>query len=141
MTSRLRARRSLRTESTSRRGLFESFDKTQDRLREFPRHLIRYGGGGTRRAAHGRKWFWFLLPKQKGLVCRGETLHIIILDGKPSVVIGEGGVGLHGVFFVFHNILDKKSSLCPCRHGQNGRKTHHFVYRFSHGLGIDSHIF
>jgi len=33
------------------------------------------------------------LPKQKGLVCRGETLHIIILDGKPSVVIVEFQIG------------------------------------------------
>ncbi len=31
------------------------------------------------RAAHGRKWFWVLLPKQKDLVCRGETLHLIII--------------------------------------------------------------
>ncbi len=26
-----------------------------------------------RRAAHGRKWFWVLLPEQKGLVDGGET--------------------------------------------------------------------
>jgi len=57
-------------ESASRRGLFERS--------EFPRHLIRAGGRGTRRVAHGRKWFWVLLPKQKDLVCRGETLHLII---------------------------------------------------------------
>ncbi len=25
------------------------------------------------RAAHGRKWFWSLLPKQKGLVARGRN--------------------------------------------------------------------
>ncbi len=30
------------------------------------------GPGGPRT---GKTWFWFLLPKQKGLVCRGETLH------------------------------------------------------------------
>ncbi len=59
------ARRSLCTESTSRRGLFERS--------EFLSHLIRYGGGGTRRAAHRRKWFWSLLPKQKGLVARGRN--------------------------------------------------------------------
>ena len=29
---------------------------------------------GTRRARHGRKWFWVLLPKQKDLVGGGETL-------------------------------------------------------------------
>jgi len=61
LPSRLRARRRWRPESTFRRGLFEQS--------EFPRHLIRGGGGGTpeslllRRlggAAHGRKWFWFL---------------------------------------------------------------------------------
>ena len=34
--------------------------------------LIRGGGGGTRRAAHGRTWFWVLLPKQKRLVARGR---------------------------------------------------------------------
>ena len=60
-------RRSRSPESTFRRGLFERS--------EFLSHLIRDGGGGTRRAAHGQKWFWFLLPKQKELVCRGETLH------------------------------------------------------------------
>jgi len=49
------------------RGLFERS--------EFLSHLIRDGGGGTRRTAHGQKWFWFLLPKQKEFVCRGETLH------------------------------------------------------------------
>ena len=33
------ARRSRSPESTFRQGLFGSFDKTQDRLREFPSHL------------------------------------------------------------------------------------------------------
>ena len=46
--------------------------------------LIRGGGPGTPEsllpskvggAAHRQTWFWSLLPKQKGLVCRGETLH------------------------------------------------------------------
>ncbi len=32
------------------------------------------------RAAHGQTWFWVLLPKQKDFVCRGETLHLIILE-------------------------------------------------------------
>ncbi len=67
-------RRSRSPESASRRRLFERS--------EFPRHLIRGGGGGTLEslllsklggAAHGRKWFWFLLPKQKGLVARGRN--------------------------------------------------------------------
>ena len=35
--------------------------------------LIRCGGGGTRRAAHGQKWFWVLLPKQKDLVMQGRN--------------------------------------------------------------------
>ncbi len=30
----------------------------------------------TRGSAHGRKWFWVLLPKQKALVRRAETRHI-----------------------------------------------------------------
>jgi hypothetical protein len=75
------ARRSRSPESTSRRRLFESFDMAQDRLREFLSHRIRGGSrgileslllsrlGGT---AHRQKWFWFLLPKQKGLVVRGR---------------------------------------------------------------------
>ena len=29
----------------------------------------------------GRQWFWVLLPKQKNLVCWGETQLIIFLDG------------------------------------------------------------
>ncbi len=43
-----------------------------------PAIMIRSSGPGTRRDAHRQKWFWVLLPKQKGLVCRGETLHLII---------------------------------------------------------------
>ena len=35
--------------------------------------MIRGSGPGTRRAAHGRKWFWALLPKQKCLVARGRN--------------------------------------------------------------------
>ncbi len=30
-------------------------------------------GKGTRRATHGRQWFWVLLPKQKDLVVRGRN--------------------------------------------------------------------
>jgi hypothetical protein len=30
-----------------------------------------------RGTAHGQKWFWFLLPKQKGLVARGRNPSII----------------------------------------------------------------
>gem|GEM_PF-7093517 len=54
---------------TFRRGLSERS--------EFPSHMIRHGGEVSRRAAHGRTWFWVLLPKQKDLVGSGETLHII----------------------------------------------------------------
>jgi len=35
--------------------------------------MIRGGGPGTRRNAHGQKWFWALLPKQKCLVARGQN--------------------------------------------------------------------
>jgi len=36
---------------------------------------ILFGAGVefTRRVAHGRKWFWVLLPKQKNLVARGRN--------------------------------------------------------------------
>jgi len=68
------ARRSRSPESTSRRGLSERS--------EFPSHLIRGEGGGTRRAAHGQKWFWALLPKQKCLVGGGETPQDIILENQ-----------------------------------------------------------
>ena len=88
---RLWMRRSWSPESTSRRELFESFDRAQDRLREFSRHLIRGVGGGTRkrmgsfftilwRATDGRKWFWFLLPKQKGLVAWGRNPTLIFFN-------------------------------------------------------------
>ena len=59
------------------RRLFESFGKTQDKLREFLSHLIRDGDGGSRRAAHRQEWFWIILPKQKGLGGEGETPHFI----------------------------------------------------------------
>jgi len=39
--------------------------------------LIRDRGGGTRRDAHGQKWFWFILPKQKGLVVPGRNPALI----------------------------------------------------------------
>ena len=52
---------------SDRRGLFEPFDKAQDRLREFPSRMIRHCGEGTRRAVHRRTWFWVLLPKPKSL--------------------------------------------------------------------------
>jgi len=56
------------------RALFEPFDKTQDRLRELRRPRILLVGEGNPKDHDGRKWFWVLLPKQKDLVCRGETL-------------------------------------------------------------------
>ena len=36
---------------------------------------ILFGAGVefTRRVAHGRKWFWVILPKQKNLVARGRN--------------------------------------------------------------------
>jgi len=45
----LRTRLRHRSESTFRGRLFESFDKAQDRLREFPRHRIRDSGEVSRR--------------------------------------------------------------------------------------------
>ena len=42
---------------------------------------------GPIRVAHGRKWFWVLLPKQKDLACRGETrLYDSLLWLGPQVV-------------------------------------------------------
>ena len=45
---------------------------------------IKFGAGAefTRRDAHGRKWFWVLLPKQNDLVGGGETPHNKILKEK-----------------------------------------------------------
>ena len=57
--------------------------------------MIRYGGGGTLRPAHEREWFWVLLPKQKDLVCRGETLHLITSQMRYSNVFGKSnGAGV-----------------------------------------------
>ena len=47
------------------RGLFERSEFRSPRNRDW--------GKGTRRAAHGRKWFLVLLPKQKDLVARGRN--------------------------------------------------------------------
>ncbi len=47
------------------RGLFERS--------EFRSPNIRDWGKGTRRATHGRRWFWVLLPKQKDLAVRGRN--------------------------------------------------------------------
>ena len=73
---RLRARRSRSTESTFRRRLFERSEFLSHldsvRRRRHPGDPASERVGGT---AHGQKWFWFLLPKQKGLVARGETPH------------------------------------------------------------------
>ena len=65
------------------RALFEPFDKTQDKLRE----LVRPPQAGVRPfpcGQTGRHWFWVLLPKQKGLACRGETRQHQISRGHES---------------------------------------------------------
>lgn len=49
--------REAKSNPDKRRALFEPS--------EFRSHMIRYCGEGTRRAVHGQKWFWSLLPKQK----------------------------------------------------------------------------
>ncbi|MFA9560866.1 MAG: hypothetical protein ACERKU_00885, partial [Nitrospirota bacterium] len=51
-----------------RRALFERS--------EFARRRSRRTAQGTRRAMPRPTWFWVLLPKQKDLVCRGETRHL-----------------------------------------------------------------
>jgi hypothetical protein len=51
-----------------RRALFERS--------EFARSRSRRTVKGTRRATPRPTWFWVLLPKQKGLVRRGETRHL-----------------------------------------------------------------
>ncbi|MGB5055961.1 MAG: hypothetical protein WBO24_16340, partial [Nitrospirales bacterium] len=56
-----------------RRALFEPFEKTQAKLREFARRRSRRTAKGTRRATPRPPWFWVLLPKQKGLGRRAET--------------------------------------------------------------------
>ena len=69
----LRAWRSQNTELTFRRGLFERS--------EFPRHLIRGGGGGIPEnlllsrlvgAGHRQEWFWSLLRNKKPALSRVE---------------------------------------------------------------------
>jgi len=58
--------------------------------------LIRGGGSGTRRDAHGQKWFWFLLPKQKGLVGGGETpllkIQFCLKEEKAEIKQHEGRI-------------------------------------------------
>jgi len=86
MTKRMRwARLGRRPESTSRRRLFEWRGGFAPRS-EFLSHLIRGGGPGTPEnlllskvggVAHRQKWFWFLLPKQKGLVAWGRNPTLI----------------------------------------------------------------
>jgi hypothetical protein len=123
---RLRTRRSWSPESTSRRGLFERS--------EFPRHLIRGGGGGTLEslllsklggAAHGRKWFWFLLPKQKVLVTRGRNpayknywKKSIRVEkkrrgqeqpGSPITNVGDDRIKEKGDSFIFLRIVSKRT--------------------------------
>ena len=112
---RLRVRRSRSPESTSRRRLFEHS--------EFLSHLIRDGGGGIRRTAHGRKWFWFLLPKQKGLVARGRNpaynnswkKSIRVENkkrgkekpGSPITNVGDDRIEEKGDRFIFLRIVSK----------------------------------
>ena len=47
---------------------------------EFARHWILRAAQGIQKITPRATWFWVLLPKQKDLVCRGETLHIIIFQ-------------------------------------------------------------
>jgi len=72
--------------------------RTQDKLREFSRHLIRGVGGGTRKRMAGffailwrdadrRKWFWVLLPKQKDLVGGGETPQLPETPNKFTITL------------------------------------------------------
>ncbi len=53
--------------SESRRALSE-----RSELRSL---RIRLGGAGDPKGRARAQWFWGLLPKQKVLVCRGETRH------------------------------------------------------------------
>jgi hypothetical protein len=80
--------RAVKPTSENRRTLFEPFEKTQGRLREFARRRTCPEQGrrsqrtaqGTRRATPRPTWFWPLLPKKKGLDCRGETRQTLKTD-------------------------------------------------------------